>query len=1138
MAPSHTDLEFIINHVILPRQLPPSQEQDRHALEDALLQFLRSTAEQYCTVCPAESLVHWKRILGTLTQWSAYLRHGLFSSSVLSSQIDAMQPSDLLALDFSGHNAALIIRRVEEGFVFEDFEPLADNKSVMACKGSLIRRFPSRSIIVSKTIMCDVDFRHELVNLICRLQEETFLSAQATVKKAGVKLHEPRELPSSELVSQLLMSIVAASGKAYETVQIKMRTRDTVEWRNAYLPWRRSSLWQVIKVTIRLSLALALGAEAGFNQYKSFMLVLNQSICRQAVETNQSPSTLHMIRAKMARRAAKMTESLLPNVKEMVHQTGMEACRNIEARWRVIQATNTAASAIEALPSFEDRDTYLFLRSSGTFLRQTIEVPLHALSECSFEPDERSRLTHGRAGLPTLPAQDRDHDHLLLVLLDFEEWVACKLDGWVASAKADQSLGRELCDLANRYLDLAGHSYLPSQFSPLLLTVLHVWKAADEMIVKLHPTLASHAPGIPASFLEPLVLPTLQQLEAVTGIESYLIRRRGAALNPCCTVFSQPDPTSVAIQIYDSSSRYRKEREKIEKHAQTEQELKEKAWIAGKAEYDRLREEANSMNCDEVKDSDDELVHSYRCRKCKIIEQADGMTIQVFEWPLPAEESMLKAVIFELLCPAEIKLWRDLTWRLLHDLGRKVKASSSATPFEYVRDYRGLVSDATGSEPRITLRSTTKSNYVTHYKDPKIHSAWSKVNLPHGLKYRMFDRQGATWLADQLAEPNVRYKTNTRLPDGPYKNIEATVNDTSHTSNWVVANQDKCSDLLSLDAFYAFGSLRAGESIQWLNILRVLASRELDLNDQAILILIQQTIWQMGTPHPSSGYRTSHARLDDPAFITSLLRLVEDCLARICENWKEEHSMDLMICLLLRVSELATDKKAIQEAIRLLNVARNTCFGWVKQLLEAKGHDADSEQSKSDEEMRFRVVRICLLCLGTFDLPAEHVQTAFARDSNGQSHSNTKFYVAAAIIVHDHRPRGDLHTLSPHWQRLLVRNNRVTHKAERYLRQAILQDRQGVDAAIQLMWEGFDSEESWECYQEPNARWVRARTIAPSSEKTQLVQYNLLSGKLLVDSHPLGRLPAEYRADSLFQRLLGNVSSVQSTDPDEAEAWK
>ena len=79
------------------------------------------------------------------------------------------------------------------------------------------------------------------------------------------------------------------------------------------------------------------------------------------------------------------------------------------------------------------------------------------------------------------------------------------------------------------------------------------------------------------------------------------------------------------------------------------------------------------------------------------------------------------------------------------------------------------------------------------------------------------------------------------------------IRSTIHTSNDILSSQADCPADLSVDEFIALGHLRSGGSLQWLNILRDLRSRSLNLRSHEVHFLLAQATSEVGPLDVDSG---------------------------------------------------------------------------------------------------------------------------------------------------------------------------------------------------------------------------------------------------------------------------------------------
>jgi len=159
-------------------------------------------------------------------------------------------------------------------------------------------------------------------------------------------------------------------------------------------------------------------------------------------------------------------------------------------------------------------------------------------------------------------------------------------------------------------------------------------------------------------------------------------------------------------------------------------------------------------------------------------------------------------------------------------------------------------------------------------------------------------------------------------------------------------------------------------------------------------------------------------------------------------------------------------------------------------------------------------------CFSTFDVSSEHLPAAFASDED--------FSIAmhCACIVRDNTPPSLSDANFPYLSRMLSRHRRLLHDLEPIFRESLptapdpLRRSGAYDQALAHLWPGYlpDSNPSWRALSKPNSRW-----IFRSTEGGQEVHYNLLTGQLLIDGKPLGRLPQEIAEHPTYESVLGSV---------------
>ncbi len=101
--------------------------------------------------------------------------------------------------------------------------------------------------------------------------------------------------------------------------------------------------------------------------------------------------------------------------------------------------------------------------------------------------------------------------------------------------------------------------------------------------------------------------------------------------------------------------------------------------------------------------------HSPTCKKCELKTEAQGLSINVHEWPLPSEENEAKTAVFELRVPAAIYWWRDITYQLLADIFTPELENRDTSDKYKLADFKGLEKWRVTDVGRVQLASKTVS---------------------------------------------------------------------------------------------------------------------------------------------------------------------------------------------------------------------------------------------------------------------------------------------------------------------------------------------------------------------------------------------------------------------------------------------
>ncbi|CAD0047260.1 unnamed protein product [Aureobasidium pullulans] len=246
------------------------------------------------------------------------------------------------------------------------------------------------------------------------------------------------------------------------------------------------------------------------------------------------------------------------------------------------------------------------------------------------------------------------------------------------------------------------------------------------------------------------------------------------------------------------------------------------------------------------------------CRKILRIDQekrqekaeAQAMKIEIYEDALPRDEIAI---------PKSFAAWRDSTWLIIHGAGRSAYKSALTKNISIgIWDYKPLQRFGKPVENhRVTLASSTKPFLDGQSRSVCFPVDFGRVCVLNSLQYDTWDRTGRCWPSHIAEPPSLKERCTLSLPSGPYFKLDWASKTSQHTTNEVMSNQYLCDKSLKIQEHIAFCNLRAGERLQSLNILRELGSNNLNQNDPAVTVLVQQAIWEAGSPSQDC-FRNAH----------------------------------------------------------------------------------------------------------------------------------------------------------------------------------------------------------------------------------------------------------------------------------------
>ena len=1130
-------LTYLLNHIFLPLRLPQS---DDHDIEGDLAicdQILDHALAFQAFLSPSQSTA-WNSIFKMMQTLRRLQSASVLDVEVLEFSMRDLIPGgvtifarqnivlmpiqlDVLVIPVRMQNACLIIRKIQGHVLFESFEVDPPNAEVMGTIGRLIRSFPGPAIKVPDASALDESFQHELASFLAQMDTDTLEESAPFTTKANSTVLEARDTADPHYITDLLTSILRGLTDSCpaDIHRIEKHTRNDILWDKAYKPWRRSPLWLIIRVTIQTTLCRALG-HSGTAEFKAFMIFFMASIALSHDCNALSSDVLHCMRAKLARRLRKLSTDLQGFVVDRASEAIKAINRLLETRWQELQHPQKRSLWEPERLSIE-ADTRLSLCNSRDHIRSRLSHAKVVTSLSSFAPAEFPRLVYTledpdcftHATLSAAFAGDP-----IISLLDLELFVAelsvtsC-LNRWVEAHLHDASACVTLSDCITLYAASSGKHYQgdPENESIRLLTILQMWVALDRLATAQHPLLLHYSPEIPEGLLEPLLFRDSLFIGRLRYVQTYLSTRRSRATKG--SVFDEKvTKTSFAIRYFNSSVELQGLKGEIEDDAEATRKEKCKELRQKKSQYDSLIQRARSLSHVTSILKGKEGHWHWKCDKCRSEGQAKKLEIKVHEWPLPTNDLLAKAVVFELGCPLAFQTWRDTIYIMLHDFFRPSKVTTNkANPPVLLEKYSGLL-PYIGSLSRVTFASSTKSFSQSHYASQKVSSATeTSVCVNNGLNFALLDTKLKRWTANSFMDCGIEMLCTYTLPsDGPYRLLQGALQTTTNASNVAIAQQALASTQITLHEYMAFSTLRCGPMLQWLNLARELRAGVLSFSRLEVQMLVAQAVMQIG-PLSSLGDPEWHVLLKCPRFGKAILAEIDSILTSIEGNWLQVVTLQTVLLLVTQLLNFAVDEHVVDSGCAILKRAREIAFAWVLVVSNLLA-EVDSEESIRDFRRRLRDAAIA--CKATYDSSAAHLPRLLHSDSDVMK------LIYCSIVVQDNTLPGNPLTGSHAFR---ARDTRLSHFLAPALWDIIQEKHKGLDDALTAIWSEYRPGSGWEQLPHPNDRWVTTSTPVMDSHARSTVHLNLLDGALLINGKPLKRLPSSIVTHPTFCRVLGSV---------------
>ncbi|KAM0714645.1 hypothetical protein Q7P37_009943 [Cladosporium fusiforme] len=1117
------DLQSIFHHVFLPSMLPQHADD---ASDPPLLRAVLTAMDAFCDILPDCLAVKHALIAIENLQAVNSLEGCATSESILSHRLMELEDGHTIPIHCRSQNAAIIITRQKGNLIFEEFELSPRNEAAIGTKGRLIRIFPGLAVEINLDSAEKGDFVPAVANMLATMCQQPVTGMQPQSKKARGNHSEIRDTTHPATISELFFGFLRGFGSPVSVSAVSKNTREEVLWKNAEAPWRRSPLWLLIRVVLQLTLERS--TDGSRLLYKETMVFIMSQHLQSSLEQDVSAEDIYSMSAKIARRLCKihkMTPDSDENARSPVimHIEGVlrSASESISDDWDKIQRRHSRELDFDGLADLKfEPDTYLDLPSLDKHI-EDIHSRRHGPRLSSFSPIS-NLIKHTSDVLPQLPGTNGttsgERCYTTANLQQFEQWIGNHLQSWI-KLNVEEGSCEKLYNLMVNYHELAGHHYSenPEATSVMLLTILEIWDACDEIATKVEPRLEEYNPEIPYDALESCLLPFYSHMERLALVESHLQQReKQSRFKHANMLFDMSSPEGFASRYFGRSPAHQNLLSHITQQAEVARLAKQTELERTRDEYRRLNTLHNSTSCsfttvvidDWVDPPETTQKHRHDCAKCWYRMQRDALKISVHEWPLPQDPFEAQAVVFELDVPSWFAFWRDARLYLLQNVlrGERHEVDSPSCYRLSITDPHLSSSHFRGSRGhRVDLLSECKPFTVSHYRSKKVDTALrvSDVCVASGLRYQYYDAKSHRYIGTlnfpSTVAKSCMYKlSNQQLqqyifrpfsaPDGP-------------SPNCVIASQDSCPDGMSLEEYKELASVPLGHHIQWANMILQLAMPSVDFKKEDTTLVFLQCIYQLGPPN-GNVLRESHRIFSDDAKVASLIDHTKLAIDRVKQNWESAQALRLFVAILTRTLSLST--AAANSCLELLAQIRVITLDWMDHLRDRAYAAVDHRDRTAFVSQS---VEVAMICTSTFDVDEPHMSTMM------NSADAVSALVQCAIIVQQGKHVGT-HG-SKNGSLLFLRHHRMLHRS--YMMLARCQS--GLDDAAGKSWSAYiPGCDGWKAVSDVADNWLTTKTSTGLE-----VHYNSLDGEFLVNGLPMDQPPSHYREQELYSTLFGRA---------------
>ena len=1095
------------------------------------------------------------------------------ASGLIHSSLRDLRPGGYWGMWVPAQNGILLLHRGHSNDETQDvvrvyvWEAQAPNDKVMKNDGSIRQACPRSATCVP----WERFLQPSTAEWLRELATETPTRAIPMSSKAGHEFEETRDVFKPMYLTECFLASLGGKAIATETIQgVHKKMRDKVIYSGGMLPWRRAPVWAALKGLLHVVCVMETTKQTGMHAANSQVIykVFLQNFLAFCLDKANRISSSAIVEGgrKISRRVVKVKQLYKnPWSEDRFFRMSTSFCKKVveekmkscEDEWKE-KCKASVKCDVDLSKIKPQNDVVHQLKSSLPVLTKLVQ-----LKEDFYRLDKNSEIPEptGRRLLADQKMSCRLlEDHKLEIEKTFKCWekepqdaigqlhdVAISISTFFMDIRNNENNARifltrkdEADNLVTPLMKLLGSYSIsglemynkdPRGCGEIVLLSLTLVLILDMLACEHYPILKEHKLGIEPGFLHYILVSAVPNKKLLFELEGYVNERNSQSSYPSSIEPTRSDK-SLSVRFTKRDPEMEATLASIQQRCKSNQDNKEMERQTEKERYDDLQNKIRregSCKCYDTYDCRGMRTGKVKCYRCDLADEANGIKIWCYEKMLPPKANQQRAVVFELKQPKLLAGQRNAILVLNEELCCK-KWYSKTDRYLWLAESR-LYEWKTNVDIPLQvceLGSKRKKFSSSHYNNSYHVTKRDSFVVEHDY---LTELMGGSGIAKKNLDWNIKpalFSVELKA-DSRYKNLEGFFNSFSHSENDIIAAKSKASEEISLIEFEKVGTLRAGAKHQLIRLSSSLVQKDVPLEREEIVSLVQSIIWQAGPPcslneifsglgviyHiPTSWYRQQSEILKASTFVEDvcdqLLLTIDECAS----NWANQNILLNVIHIAIYVFEhvlldnnTAPSEKVIAKIVDVITKCRNIAKQWIDELTVA----FDSAIDDTDKQtLRARIAYVSAIGAFTY------------RDSDDllSTGDDIGLWIFFRVLFNANFAPAQIRQGSDcrsHFFHAFA----VAEAIELRLHGLLYRDKSGLDKFLELYWDtsfasNCDTAQNWKQYE--SRHWFHLDYNDGNVEYK--LQIDIIAGTLLVNGSPPKNLPRSVTSHKIFSRLF------------------